>query len=140
MRNETIASTLTREMCRRGIRRNTSSVFVVVLDGDTAHALTESHLDTWWHAQTPEAKAEIYEATLGDGVERCRFCGCTDHKACVTDGQACAWLDPHHTVCSAPVCAGKYRAQLLMDLVLSGKPGNATHLAGTIQEVHDAAL
>jgi hypothetical protein len=27
-----------------------------------------------------------------------------------------------------------------MDLVLSGKPGNATHLAGTIQEVHDAAL
>lgn len=36
----------------------------------------------------------------------CKFCGCTDHNACVNErGQACSWINNEHDICSA--CEGK---------------------------------
>ena len=48
------------------------TVYAVVLDGKQAYGMTESMLDVWWNNQTPEKKAEVYEADLyscsdGDG-------------------------------------------------------------------------
>ena len=34
---------------------------------------------------------------------RCRVCGCTDDKACMTDAGPCHWIEPD--LCSA--CEGK---------------------------------
>jgi len=41
---------------------------------------------------------------LPPAAERtCRVCGCTDHRACVTDGEPCFWVDDD--LCSA--CVGR---------------------------------
>ena len=93
---------------------NRNAVRVIVMDAHNVHCLNEAELDTWWAAHTPAEKAEIYEQILGDAEESCRFCGCTQNRACrMLDGSGCAWLDPNHTVCSAPACAEKYQALLI---------------------------
>ena len=120
--NATTASRVSNHLRRRGLRRaGSAAIYSVVLDGETALCLTEPQLDTWWRALSPEEKAEIYEQHLGDGEERCKYCGCTEHRACVTNGQPCAWLDPNHTVCSAPRCATLYHAEMF-DQVFHGGP------------------
>ena len=90
-----------------------NAVRVVVLDGDTVHCMNEGLLDAWWNSLPAVTKAEIYELTLGDDEERCRYCGCTENRAC--EG-GCAWLNREHTVCSAPACAEKYKASLTASL------------------------
>ena len=97
----------------RACRSNPNAVRVVVLDGDRALCLNESQLDTWWQNLAPVTKAEIYEQVLGDADERCRYCGCTQQRACPG---SCSWLDSNHTVCSAPACAAKYTASLRASL------------------------
>lgn len=35
----------------------------------------------------------------------CRHCGCGVSRLCrLEDGEACCWIDPSRTVCSAPAC------------------------------------
>lgn len=35
----------------------------------------------------------------------CRFCGCTERRACVdANGDSCSWIDADRTVCSAARC------------------------------------
>jgi hypothetical protein len=122
MNQPTNASRIRHHLRHRGLRRaGSAAIYSVVLDGENALCLTEPQLDAWWHSLSPEDKAEIYEQHLGDGVERCRFCGCTETRACVTDGQPCCWLDPNHTVCSAPACATRYHAEVF-DQVFHGGP------------------
>jgi len=51
----------------------------------------------------------------------CRYCGCTDERACVlpkrkfpdgvTRGRTCWWIDAEHTVCSASGCFKKYELE-----------------------------
>ena len=35
-------------------------------------------------------------------TRQCRFCGCTEARACATPTGPCGWLD--ETTCDAPVC------------------------------------
>jgi hypothetical protein len=46
----------------------------------------------------------------GDG--KCRFCGCTEDRACVFEyiglPVACWWVTKERDVCSAPACFGQY--------------------------------
>ena len=37
----------------------------------------------------------------------CRFCGCTLEHPCQPP---CGWLDPHHSICTAPACLARYTA------------------------------
>ncbi|HWQ34866.1 MAG TPA: hypothetical protein VNQ79_18630 [Blastocatellia bacterium] len=36
-------------------------------------------------------------------VQACRYCGCTERTACVTDDGPCCWIDAAQTICSACV-------------------------------------
>jgi hypothetical protein len=55
---------------------------------------------------------------------RCRYCRCTDARAC---DEGCAWLDRHGTVCSSPECVQRwafalarlYRKQQRADALLA---------------------
>ncbi len=105
----TVAAKINHRMRRSGLTRGQGAIYALAIDPHNVHCLTESHLDTWWLSLSAEDKAEIYEQRLGDAQERCRFCGCTQARACPG---GCGWLDRHHTVCSAPSCAAKYNAQL----------------------------
>ena len=117
----TTAAKIDAHLKRANRSNNPNAVRVVVLDGDRALCLNEAMLDTWWAALPSVTKAEIYELTLGDEDERCRFCGCTQNRAC--EG-GCAWLDTNHTVCSARPCAEKYKASLIAWLA-DGTPVSA---------------
>ena len=82
----------------------------VVLDGLRAVCHTEATLDTWWANLSPDQKAAIYERDMDEphlvsGI--CRYCGCTDNRAC---NPLCAWITPDHTVCSADPCVEQYES------------------------------
>ncbi|MFN7948359.1 MAG: hypothetical protein U0Z53_23610 [Blastocatellia bacterium] len=36
-------------------------------------------------------------------MSRCRYCGCVEEQACVTDDGPCCWIDAAQTICSACV-------------------------------------
>ena len=38
----------------------------------------------------------------------CRYCGCTENRACPG---GCAWMDPQQTACSAEPCRERYMAE-----------------------------
>lgn len=40
----------------------------------------------------------------------CRFCGCTETRACMTPTGPCAWV-PTDDVCTAPACLIKLREE-----------------------------
>ena len=42
----------------------------------------------------------------------CVYCGCTEQRACLTDGQPCWWINRQRTVCSAPGCIEKFGRDL----------------------------
>ncbi len=39
----------------------------------------------------------------------CKYCGCTNEQACLTEDGPCLWIDRTHTVCSACVIAVEFR-------------------------------
>jgi hypothetical protein len=47
---------------------------------------------------------------------RCRYCGCTEERACVFDRNgipcSCWWVNREHTACSAPGCFKRYLEDL----------------------------
>ena len=46
-------------------------------------------------------------------IYSCRFCGCTDHDACV---EGCGWLNSAMDVCTNPMCLTKYKLEQLAAL------------------------
>ncbi len=86
-----------------------NAVRVVLMDAHNCYAFTEADLDAWWANHAAAEKAQIFEMYMGDAEESCQFCGCTQNRAC---SGGCSWLDPNHTVCSAPACAEKWSATL----------------------------
>lgn len=60
-----------------------------------------SHMD-WQEGRAGLAYEEI---PAPSGV--CRFCLCTEHRACPG---GCQWLDADATICSAPACEARFRA------------------------------
>ncbi len=57
------------------------------------------------------------------GPQACRDCGCTQDRACVTDGVACHWVQPD--LCSAcvdqPTADEVKKAALFFDLIEEAK-------------------
>ena len=116
----TIAARMNHHMRERGIKRGAGAIYALAVDPHNVHCLTESDLDTWWTSLPPEEKAEIYEERLGPSVESCKYCGCTQARACVTNGLACSWLNAQHTVCSAPACAQAHVSAMLGEIFHGG--------------------
>lgn len=46
--------------------------------------------------------------TKNVAIRQCRFCGCTENRACVTAGVPCYWIAGD--VCSAPACERAFAA------------------------------
>jgi hypothetical protein len=48
---------------------------------------------------------------------KCRYCGCTENRACVIDGDPCYWVVPpgyrgnENGVCSNPACVDRFHAE-----------------------------
>jgi hypothetical protein len=47
---------------------------------------------------------------------RCRYCGCTESRACVFNDngipRACWWVTKERDVCSAPLCFRRYLGEV----------------------------
>lgn len=62
------------------------------------------------HSDWLEARVGLaYEEMPGPVMGVCRFCRCTQQRACAG---GCAWLDLEGTVCSAPDCREKLNAEI----------------------------
>lgn len=60
------------------------------------------------HRDFAEGRAGLgYEEIQGLISGICRYCKCTDRRAC---RNGCAWLDPERTVCSSTRCWAKFLA------------------------------
>lgn len=58
------------------------------------------------HRDFIEGRAGVgYEELPGPVQGMCRYCKCTDRRACP---HGCSWLDTDRTVCSSPVCMEKF--------------------------------
>ncbi len=53
------------------------------------------------HPDGKEKEAESFPEAEEAFKRKCRVCGCTDDRACVTDGLACSWVEAD--LCSACV-------------------------------------
>jgi hypothetical protein len=56
------------------------------------------------------ARDEI-DASVGAGPA-CKYCGCTEARACETDDGPCSWYDRSVPVCSNPSCASSYEEDM----------------------------
>lgn len=43
---------------------------------------------------------------------KCRICGCTEDRACVTGGRPCGWADHTKTLCDNPACLAEARREI----------------------------
>jgi hypothetical protein len=58
------------------------------------------------HRDFIEGRAGLgYEELPGPVPGICRYCGCTERRAC---RPACRWMDPERTVCSSSPCREKF--------------------------------
>lgn len=66
------------------------------------------------HVDWLELRAGLaYEELPGPVMGICRFCRCTQERAC---DEGCAWLDLEGTVCSAQMCQEMLEAELEAEL------------------------
>lgn len=67
-------------------------------------------------SETITRAADAMSESLKVAPGRCRYCGCTETRACVLQQvgfpftMGCWWVDRQRTVCSAPDCYQKYVA------------------------------
>jgi hypothetical protein len=56
--------------------------------------------------------AQAYEELPRPASGVCRYCKCTDQRAC-PDG--CSWIGAERTVCSNPLCVAKFKEYMLSE-------------------------